>query len=74
MVEPEAAFCDLDQLMEIEEQFVSHIVKRVLEQCAPELKSLKRDISKLEKITPPFPRISYDDAIKKIDQLRDRNR
>src|SRR4030043_73904 len=70
MVEPEAAFCDLDQLMEIEEQFTSHIVKRVLEQCEPELKSLKRDTSRLEKITPPFPRISYDDAVKKIDQLR----
>ncbi len=70
MVEPEVAFCDLDQLMEIEEQFVSHIVRRVIEQCTPELKSLKRDISKLEKISPPFPRISYDDAIKKIDQLR----
>ena len=49
MVEPEAAFCDLDQLMEIEEQFVSHIVSRVLEQCAPELKSLKRDILKTGK-------------------------
>jgi asparaginyl-tRNA synthetase len=71
MVEPEAAFCNLDQLMEIEEQFVSHIVKRVLEQSTPELLSLKRDISKLENITPPFPRISYDEAIKKIDQLRE---
>ena len=71
MVEPEAAFCDLDQLIEIEEQFVSHIVKRVLEQCSPELKSLKRDTAKLEKITPPFPRISYDDAVKKINELRD---
>jgi asparaginyl-tRNA synthetase len=70
MVEPEAAFCDLDQLMEIEEQFVSHIIKRAIELCGPELKSLKRDISKLEKISPPFPRISYDDALKKIDQLR----
>jgi len=70
MVEPEVAFCDLDQLMEIAELFVSHIVKRVLEQCAPELKSLKRDVSRLEKIAPPFPRISYDDAIRKIDQMR----
>ena len=66
MVEPEVAFCDLDQLMEIEEQFVTHIVKRVLEQANPQLLSLKRDLSKLEKITPPFPRISYDDAVKKI--------
>ena len=70
MVEPEVAFCDLDQLMEIEEQFVSHIVKRVLEQCAPELKSLKRDVSSLEKILLPFPRISYDDAIRTIERLR----
>ena len=70
MVEPEVAFCDLDQLMEIEEQFVSHIVKRVLEQCAPELSSLKRDTSRLEKISPPFPRISYDDAVKMINKLR----
>src|SRR5512139_1333882 len=70
MVEPEAAFCDLDQLMEFEEQFVSHIARYVLEHCAPELKSLKRDISKLENITPPFPRISYDEAIKKLDELR----
>jgi asparaginyl-tRNA synthetase len=71
MVEPEVAFCDLDQLMEIEEQFVSYIVKQVLDQRTPELISLKRDISKLENITPPFPRISYDEAIKKIDQLRE---
>jgi asparaginyl-tRNA synthetase len=72
MVEPEAAFCDLDQLMEIEEQFVTHIVKRALEWCSPELQSLKRDISKLEKITPPFPRISYDEALEKIGQIRAR--
>jgi len=62
MVEPEAAFCDLDELMEIEEQFVSHIVKRVLELRRPELDSLGRDLTQLEKVTPPFPRISYDEA------------
>jgi len=71
MIEPEVAFCDLDGLMEIEEQFVSHLVKRVLEQCGPELKYLKRDVSRLEKIIPPFPRISYDEAIKTIDKIRD---
>jgi asparaginyl-tRNA synthetase len=70
MVEPEVAFCDLDQLMEIEEQFVSHIVRRVIEQASPELKSLKRDISKLEKIAAPFPRISYDEAVEKIEEIR----
>ena len=70
MVEPEVAFCDLDGLMGIEEQFVSHIVKRVLERCQPELKSLERDTSFLERVTSPFPRISYDDALKAIEQIR----
>jgi len=69
MVEPEVAFCDLDDLMEIEEQFVSHIVKRVIEKRRPELESLGRDITQLEKITPPFPRISYDDAAETLLKL-----
>jgi len=55
MVEPEIAFCDLDQLMEIEEQFVTHIVKRVLRDRLPELKFLGRDISRLEKNRTAFP-------------------
>ncbi|MGZ3979526.1 MAG: asparagine--tRNA ligase [Flavisolibacter sp.] len=66
MVEPEIAFCDLDGLMEVEEQFVTHIVKRVMRERGPELKSLGRDLSKLEKIEAPFPRISYDEATKMI--------
>jgi asparaginyl-tRNA synthetase len=69
MVEPEIAFCDLDGLMEIEEQFVTHIVKRVLKDRGPELKSLGRDLAKLEIIEPPFPRISYDEAAKVIQEL-----
>jgi asparaginyl-tRNA synthetase len=69
MIEPEVAFCDLDGLMEIEEQFVTHIVKRVLRDRLPELKSLGRDLSRLEKITSPFPRISYDEACLIIQQL-----
>jgi len=69
MVEPEIAFCDLDGLMEIEEQFVTHIVKRVLRDRGPELKSLGRDLAKLDKIEPPFPRISYDEAAKVIQEL-----
>jgi asparaginyl-tRNA synthetase len=71
MVEPEIAFCDLDGLMEVEEQFVTHIIQRVLRNCGPELKSLGRDLSKLEKIAPPFPRLSYDEAAKKIRELYD---
>jgi asparaginyl-tRNA synthetase len=70
MVEPEAAFCDLDGLMEIEEQFVSHIVQRVLERCDPELKSLERDNTALKRVVPPFPRISYDEALDLLAQIR----
>lgn len=70
MVEPEIAFCDLDQLMEIEEQFITHIIKRVLRDRQPELKSLGRDLSKLEQIEAPFPRISYDEATEMMEQIR----
>jgi asparaginyl-tRNA synthetase len=70
MIEPEIAFCDLDQLMEIEEQFLEHIVKRVLRDCQPELKSLGRDLTKLEKVQAPFPRISYNQAAEMINQIR----
>ena len=69
MVEPEIAFCDLDGLMEVEEQFITHIVKRVLRDRLPELKSLGRDISVLEQIEPPFPRISYDDAVEILKEI-----
>lgn len=69
MVEPEIAFCDLDQLMEIEEQFVSYIVQRVLEERKAELTYLNRDTSMLEKVVPPFPRISYDDAVELLSQI-----
>lgn len=71
MVEPEAAYVDLDGLMEIEEQFVTHIVKRVLKERAPELKSLERDTTMLEMIEPPFPRISYDEALDILQQVRE---
>ncbi|MFZ5904238.1 MAG: asparagine--tRNA ligase [Chloroflexota bacterium] len=64
MLEPEIAFCDLDQLMEVEEQMIHHIAQRVLRDRRAELLSLGRDLSKLEAITPPFPRMSYDDAAK----------
>jgi asparaginyl-tRNA synthetase len=71
MVEPEVAFCDLDQLMEIEEQFVSHIVQTCLQDRSHELALLERDTSQLEKVTPPFPRISYDEAIGMLAEIRD---
>ncbi len=71
MVEPEIAFCDLDGVMEVEEQFTSYIVQQVLEKCGPELKSLGRDITPLEKIAPPFPRISYDEAVEMLLKIRE---
>jgi asparaginyl-tRNA synthetase len=62
MVEPELAFCDLDELMEIEEQFIHYLVQNVVKECRNELLSLGRNITILEEIKPPFPRISYDEA------------
>jgi asparaginyl-tRNA synthetase len=70
MVEPEIAYCDLDQLMEIEEQFVSHIVQTTLRERMPELEVLERDIRALEQVTPPFPRISYDEALDRLASVR----
>jgi asparaginyl-tRNA synthetase len=62
MIEPEAAFMDLDGLLELEEKFISHIVQSVLKNRAPELAVIGRDITKLQNIVPPFPRLSYGDA------------
>ena len=70
MVEPEVAFCDLDQLLEIEEQFVSYIVQTVLKENEAELALLGRDPNLLTHIAPPFPRITYDDAVAKIKELQ----
>ncbi len=63
MVEPEVAYYELDDIMKLAEDFVSFIVQRVLEERKEELEILERDISKLEKILPPFPRITYDEAV-----------
>ena len=71
MCEPELAFCDLEQLMQIEEQFVAYVVKTVLAECSAELTVLERDTSALEKMIAPFPRISYDEAIERLHALRD---
>jgi len=71
MVEPEVAFCDLDGLMEIEEQFISYIVQTCLRERVQELELLERDVSHLEKVTPPFPRVSYDEALEMLAQIRE---
>jgi asparaginyl-tRNA synthetase len=70
MVEPEATFCDLDLMMEIGEQFVSTIVQNCLRERSQELALLERDTSHLEQVVPPFPRISYDEALKMLAEIR----
>jgi asparaginyl-tRNA synthetase len=63
MVEPEVAFNDLDDNMDLAEEFLEHIVQTVLKNRAQELKTLERDTAKLETVRRPFPRISYDEAV-----------
>ena len=68
MVEPEVAYLQLDGLMELAEQFITSLVTRCLEKRRPELETIGRDIAKLEKIATPFPRITYDDAVKMLQE------
>ncbi|MFB3146494.1 MAG: asparagine--tRNA ligase [Nitrospirales bacterium] len=63
MVEPEVAFAELADVMELAEAFLVMIVQRVLAKRQEELKVLERDVSKLEAITPPFPRVTYREAV-----------
>jgi len=68
MVEPEVAYAQLDDVMELAEGLISFIVKRCLERRRTDLQTIGRDISKLEEIEVPFPRISYDDAVKNLQE------
>ena len=68
MVEPEVAFATLDDVIKLAEDLVSYVVQRVLERRMPELKRLERDVSRLEHVQPPFPRISYDEAVKMLNE------
>lgn len=70
MVEPEMAFFDLDDLMAFEEEFTSYLVQTTLEKRAAELILLERDVTALQKVVPPFPRISYDEAIERLHAIR----
>lgn len=67
MVEPEVAFADSNDNMILQEQFVSYVVQRALERCAPELARLERDTTALEAVAPPFPRISYGEAVERLN-------
>jgi asparaginyl-tRNA synthetase len=68
MVEPEMAYADLDECMRVGEEFVSYIVQTTLKNRANELKVLERDTTLLEKVVPPFPRISYDEAVEILNK------
>src|SRR5213082_1549849 len=68
MVEPEVAYAQLDDIMELAENFISFIVQRCLKNRRSELETIGRDVSKLEKVIPPFPRLSYDDAVKMLQE------
>jgi asparaginyl-tRNA synthetase len=70
MVEPEVAYAELDDIMNLAEEFITFIVHRVLENRRTELTELQRDISKLETIAPPFPRLQYDDAVKMLQEAQ----
>jgi asparaginyl-tRNA synthetase len=68
MVEPEMAFADLEEVKRVAEEMVVYIVGRVLENRREELKVLERDTTKLEAIQAPFPRLSYDEAVKNLQE------
>ena len=71
MVEPEMAFYDLEDLMNLEEEFVTYIVQTTIEKRRAELGLLERDLTALEIVQPPFPRISYDEAIERLHAIHE---
>jgi len=66
MLEPEAAYYQLDDIMKLGEDLIAAIIARVLERRRPELETLERDVAKLEKIKPPFHRLTYDEALERL--------
>jgi asparaginyl-tRNA synthetase len=69
MVEPEVAFNDSDANMRLQEEFVSYVVGRAIDRRREDLKELERDITPLERVQPPFPRISYTQAVDRLNAL-----
>ncbi|MBZ0089257.1 MAG: asparagine--tRNA ligase, partial [Thermoanaerobaculia bacterium] len=67
MVEPEVAFLEFDGLCDLAEEFVVYLVGRVLDRCAEELKAVERDTSVLERVQGPFPRITYTEAVERLN-------
>ncbi len=69
MLEPEIAFCSLEELMELEEGLVMHVIEQVLANHQQELAIIERDVDKLRAIQRPFARISYDEAVERLQRL-----
>ncbi len=69
MLEPEVAFAGLEEVMDLSEDFLVYVVSRVLDRCKEELKILERDLSKLENIRKPFPRVRYAEAVEQLGKL-----
>ena len=68
MVEPEVAYAQLDDIMQLAEEFISHLVQSAIVNRKADLETIGRDVSKLANIKPPFPRISYDEAVKMLQE------
>jgi asparaginyl-tRNA synthetase len=68
MVEPEVAYAELDDIMELAENFITHLVQSAVANRRADLETIGRDVSKLENIKPPFPRLQYDDAVKMLQE------
>lgn len=66
MIEPEAAFYTHEDNLRLQEEYVSYIVRRCLDRCAGDLEVLERDTTPLERVEPPFPRISYDEVVELV--------
>ena len=67
MIEPEVAFADSSDNMDLQEEFVCSIVARALERCRPELAVLERDLEPMAAVKPPFPRVSYTEAVERLN-------
>ena len=67
MIEPEVAFADSNDNMDLQEEFICHIVERALDRCRAELEVLERDTGMLESVRPPFPRISYSEVVDRLN-------
>jgi asparaginyl-tRNA synthetase len=68
MLEAEVAWLDNEGNLELQEQMISALVQDVLSRCGPELAALERDTEKLKKVSPPFPRLDYGEAVKLLQK------